>query len=188
MMNLNGQHMHGTQAFCIQILFMINQHTRSMNNTESNTSLDNIFYESIRTLLATSDVPHMKECINRALVQMHGELNIPDQETKPSHMITSVKRYIDKHYAKDISLATLSNEFFIHPIYLSRLFKEKMGVNYLDYVTELRMTRAKEMMKNPTLKVYEIGQMVGYDSPSYFSKLFKSVTGMTPKEYKEQVT
>lgn len=186
-MNRNGRESHEIQAFCIQILFMISQHLRSINNMKYSASLDNALFATVRDLLLSSDVTGMKDSIANALARMNEEVNPLDQAAKPCHMIAKVQRYIDEHYAQDISLTTLSNVFFIHPIYLSRLFKEKTGMNYLDYVTEVRIMHAKEMLRNPALKVYEICQMVGYDSPRYFSKLFKSLTGTTPKEYKESV-
>ncbi|MDQ6422983.1 response regulator [Paenibacillus sp. LHD-117] len=184
-MNYEGCKPHEIQAFCIQILFMISQHLYSIHNIKSPSQTDTALFVSIRAMLLSSDVTSMKKSIADALDRMNQELNPSDQEAKSSHTIAKVQRYIDEHYAQDISLTTLSNVFFIHPIYLSRLFKEKTGKNYLDYVTEVRIMRAKELLKNPALKVYEICQMVGYDSPRYFSKLFKSLTGMTPKEYKE---
>ncbi|MDQ8735203.1 response regulator [Paenibacillus sp. LHD-38] len=184
-MNYEGCKPHEIQAFCIQILFMISQNLYSIHNMKSSAKTDNVMFATVRALLLSSDLTSMKDSIAGALDRMNQELNPVDQEAKSSHTIAKVQRYIDEHYAQNISLTTLSNVFFIHPIYLSRLFKEKTGKNYLDYVTEVRIMRAKELLKNPALKVYEICQMVGYDSPRYFSKLFKSLTGMTPKEYKE---
>lgn len=184
-MTHHGCNTYEIQAFCIQILFMISQHLHSINNLKSNASMDNALYASIRIMLLSSDVASVKDCVSSCLVQLNQELDPSVQKSKPFHMIANVQRYIDEHYDQDISLTKLSNVFFIHPIYLSRLFKEKTGMNYLDYVTEVRMMHAKKMLKDSTFKVYEICQLVGYDSPRYFSKLFKTLTGMTPKEYKE---
>jgi|GEM_PF-319126 len=173
------------QAFNIQILFLVSQHLHSINSFKNSPNADQLLFKAIRDLLHTVDVAVMKDMIEDYLDRIKQELSAEDPSAKPVHLIDRIQRHIDEHYAEDVSLTTLSNVFYIHPIYLSRLFKEKTGMNFLDYVTEVRIARAKEMLRDPAFKVYEIGQMVGYDSPRYFSKLFKSLTGMTPREYKE---
>ena len=72
----------------------------------------------------------------------------------------------------------------MNPAYLSRLFKQQCGKNYSDYLTELRIRRVKELLADPTVKVYEAGYQVGYKNTQHFYKIFKQATGMTPTEYR----
>ena len=95
--------------------------------------------------------------------------------------------YIRNHYQEPISLASLAEQFYLHPNYLSRLFKEKTGKNFIDYITEIRMDKVKEMLADPNGKISDISQAVGYENPRYFSKVFKQTTGFTPREYREHI-
>ena len=101
-------------------------------------------------------------------------------------MIREVQLYIRQHYSTNITLNSLAERFFLHPNYLSRLFKEKTGKNFVEYLTEVRIEHIKELLKNSDLKIVEICTMTGYDNPRYFSKVFKQATGMTPREYRER--
>lgn len=100
-------------------------------------------------------------------------------------IIYEIQNFICSHYRENISLHMLAEQFYIHPNYLSRLFKEKTGKNFAEYVTEVRMNKVLELLKDSDYKMLEICQMVGYDNPRSFSKAFKHYTGLTPSEYRE---
>lgn len=97
--------------------------------------------------------------------------------------ILKVKDFIDENYAESISLKKMSDYIYISQSYLSFSFKAIVGVNFNDYVTKVRMERAKELLPSPGYKVYEVCEMVGYRDKKYFSDLFKKYTGMLPKEW-----
>ena len=122
---------------------------------------------------------------NRAYI-LSLEKSIQQATPYVSDTVQSIQRYIQEHYAEDISLQTLANQFFLHPNYLSQLFTEKTGRNFIDYLTQVRMEKAQGLLRDTGLRVYDISQMVGYESPKYFSKVFKEVTGCTPKEYRDR--
>lgn len=98
-----------------------------------------------------------------------------------------VKAYINIHYREDLSLNTLADFFYVSPVYLSRVFKKKTGRNYIEYLTSVRIEKAKEYLSDRSMKVYSIPPLVGYDNPRYFNKLFKENVGMTPGEYRERI-
>ncbi|GAA6295268.1 response regulator [Enterocloster asparagiformis] len=101
----------------------------------------------------------------------------------------AVKRaveYIDRYFYQELTLAGVAKEVHMHPNYFGNLFKKKTGVSYLTYLTSVRMEKARELLDNPNLKVYEVGQIVGYYSPKHFSKVFKKHTNMTPNEYRDR--
>lgn len=70
--------------------------------------------------------------------------------------------------------------------YFSLVFKQNTGETFIEYLTGVRIGKAKELLHNTTLKFYEIAEQVGYKDPNYFSILFKKHTGMTPKDYREK--
>lgn len=107
------------------------------------------------------------------------------KKDKSNSIIKKALNYIDVNYTSDISLDGVSKEVDVTPYYFSRLFKEELGVNFVEYVTNMRMEKAKELLKKDGLSVKEICVEVGYSDPNYFSRMFKKHEGITPSEYKE---
>ncbi len=108
-------------------------------------------------------------------------------EKYPSHAMRIVDKamdYILNNYKENITLEDVAKYVNVHPVHLSRLFKQELDKNFKHIITEIRVAKAKELLKNPSLKVYEIAQAVGYRKPRYFSDLFKEFTGITPLEYR----
>ncbi|MGG1517167.1 helix-turn-helix domain-containing protein [Paenibacillus oryzisoli] len=105
---------------------------------------------------------------------------------KKKDVISEIKDYVAAHYDSNITLADLSARFFINPYYLSQLFKEKTGDTYLSYVMSVRMNKAKALLEETDLRVYEICQRVGYADTNHFSKLFERMVGSTPTEYRKK--
>ncbi len=107
------------------------------------------------------------------------------KEAQSSSIIDKAKDYIGARYNKDISLDDVSREVDISPYYFSKIFKEATGENFIEYVTNIRITKAKELLKNSEYSIKEICAEVGYSDPNYFSRTFKKNVGVTPTEYKE---
>lgn len=92
--------------------------------------------------------------------------------------------YIQENYNKDISLDDVSGIVNISPYYFSKIFKEETGENFIEYVTKVRIEKAKEFLAQPDISIKEAGIRSGYTDPNYFSRIFKKQTDMTPSEYK----
>jgi two-component system response regulator YesN len=104
-----------------------------------------------------------------------------------SRVVSLIKDYIEEEFRKEIGLSELADRVFLNPQYISQLFKKQTGQTITDYLLQVRIDKAKEILKyNLELKVYEVGELVGYSDPVYFNRLFKKMTGMTPKEFKEK--
>ena len=113
---------------------------------------------------------------------------ISSHSTKENSIIDQAVLYINKNYNKDISLADVSREVNISPYYFSKVFKDEMGENFIEYLTNIRIEKAKDLIKNSECSMKEICVMVGYSEPNYFSRSFKKKVGVTPTEYKEGKT
>ncbi len=107
-------------------------------------------------------------------------------EKRLNSLILMAVNYIKENYRKEIALEDISREVNISPHYFSKLFKEQVGENFIDYITSLRIQKAKEHLAENRLSVKEICFDIGYTDPNYFSRLFKRVVGITPTEYKEK--
>ncbi|QYR21082.1 response regulator [Paenibacillus sp. sptzw28] len=98
-----------------------------------------------------------------------------------------IKQYIAEHFQKDITLEMISKEVKLSPFYISKLFKEQFGVNYIDFLTECRIEKAKSLMNRPDVPLKEIAFEAGYNDPNYFSKVFKKMCGVSPTEYRNRI-
>ena len=110
-------------------------------------------------------------------------------DTKPKEnknlIMQTVLEFIHSNYSRQITLKDAADAACINHIYLSTLFKKNMGINFIDYLTEYRISQAKELIEGTMLRMNKIAKMVGYESPQYFGKVFKNYTGMSPYEYKQ---
>ncbi|REE85127.1 two-component system response regulator YesN [Paenibacillus taihuensis] len=119
--------------------------------------------------------------------QQLGRLNsVLDRGVERScdEIIESVQHYVQQHYAEDLSLQWVSDNYYIHPNYFSKRFKSVAGVSFSDYVTRVRIDRSKELLRTTTLKIARISQLVGYEDQNYFCNVFKKVTGVSPSAYR----
>ncbi len=105
---------------------------------------------------------------------------------KNKQLFLQVEEYITAHYTQDISLEEVAELLDFSPFYLSKLFKSTVGTSFIDYLTELRLNAAKDLLLHSQSSAKEIGEAVGYPNSNYFNKLFKKKTGFTPIEYRNQ--
>jgi two-component system response regulator YesN len=100
-------------------------------------------------------------------------------------MINKAKIYINEHYKEEeLSLNQVAAKVFISPNHFSAMFSQKTGQTFIKYLTDLRMNKAKELLKCSDMRTAEIGYQVGYKDPHYFSYLFKKTQNCTPKQYR----
>lgn len=98
--------------------------------------------------------------------------------------IQQIKQYVAEHSHEDISLEAIGKKFELNPFYISKMFKDQLGVNYIDFLTECRIEKAKKLMADPERSLKEITFEVGYNDPNYFSKVFKKMSDVSPTEYR----
>jgi len=107
------------------------------------------------------------------------------QPNRELNTIEEIAYYIQKNYSEEISLQEFSEKFYLSREYISRKFKQIYGENLSDYLVRTRINRAKELLKFPNLKIYEIAGEIGYQDDKYFRKIFKKMVGMTPNEFRK---
>ena len=111
------------------------------------------------------------------------EEKYPPAGEEPSAVIDNVKSYVAANLEYDHRLAEVASLFFYNEAYLGRLFLKETGESFNDYLNRERVARAKHLLRSG-LRVTEVSWRVGYNSVSYFNRIFKRVTGVTPTEYK----
>ena len=122
----------------------------------------------------------LEQMICRKILQIREE-----KEEKESRPITEAKRYIQAHFQEELKLEDVSSHVGFNTTYFSSLFKKETGKNFSDYVTELRINKAKELLYSDELTIHDICEQVGYRDLKYFSRLFKKATGTSPSEYRK---
>ena len=152
---------------------------------------------AIDYILKPVDKDDVLRAIKRAVSQVEAERQLkavaPEVESleedegteKAALMMSKVKKYLEHSYMNyDLSLDSVSSLLHINASYLSSIFKRCTGINFIDYITNLRISAAKEYLGDPFKSVSEIAAMVGYDSSSYFCRAFKKNTGFSPTDYR----
>ena len=107
-------------------------------------------------------------------------------ETKHTDTIQKVMEYVNANYMKRITLNDISDHVSFSVSYLSRIFKEEKGLSLSSYINEVRIRNAKSMLLSSDIPLSSLAYCCGFDDQSYFSKVFKKLTGTTPGKYREK--
>ena len=97
-----------------------------------------------------------------------------------------IKDYIDRNYKKDISAKDVAGILGYSDVYFSKVFKQLFDDNFINYLTKIRMDRAKLLLKDVSFNIKEVGKSVGYADSNYFTKVFKRSIGISPSEYRSK--
>jgi YesN/AraC family two-component response regulator len=148
------------------------------------------FFPDLMTLYKYSNMKSLEELY--AKISWACRTITSQYATREDHpaidLMAKAKNYIDAHFDDPLlSIGSVAEYLGLTPAYFSRLCKKAYGMTYIDYVTKLRMDKAKKTLsQNPQMKISAIADSVGYNSPSYFNYLFKKIVGKTPKEFQNE--
>lgn len=109
------------------------------------------------------------------------------QQARRDKLVELALEYVKEHYQEKITLSQAAAALNVSQGHLSSTFKKQMGKNFSDYVTEMKIEKARELIESYQYMMYEISDMLGFDTQYYFSAVFKKITGYTPKEYENMV-
>lgn len=136
-------------------------------------------------ILKPVDYEEFGDCIDRLKISIFEKNTEEEAEKSEERPISAITRYLQTHLSEDISLNTLAEEFHLNPQYISQLFKNEIGVNFLTYLTNIRMERAKKLLLSTGLSITEISEQVGYGDYRVFTKVFKKAESVTPSRYRK---
>lgn len=122
----------------------------------------------------------LKSWVNMALVEQ-------GKEERGGHLLLKAEEYIIKNYRQPLSLTDVANQCYLSPNYLSRLFRERKRMTFLEMLTSVRIENAKRLLHDPSVRIYEIAEAVGYGSWKHFCRVFKEMTNTTPTEYRKKL-
>jgi len=129
------------------------------------------------------------ESLGKGLMEwIQGTLSKLDPVRQEGQVLARAKKYIQAHLQHPVNLTEVSQETHVTPQYLSKLFREKSGETFIEYITRLRIEEAKRLLAEPGVKVYEVAGNVGYSHWKHFSRVFKQYTGYGPSDYKNRMS
>lgn len=132
--------------------------------------------------LQLSDIHKFRAWLTESIATFTAQMEKRSSERAVSS-IELARQYIDLHLSEDLSLDAVAAKVFISPKYLSRLFKEELGVTYTEYVTTQRLEKAKTLIESSHMTIEQVASTVGYGTSAYFIKKFKETYGCTPRNY-----
>lgn len=144
--------------------------------------LDELYSEIYKSSSINRVIDLMKHFTHEIL-----EIVAVSRNTRIRKVIEMGKEYIQKHFNEDISVTEVAEHLYVTPNYLSRIFKKETGEGCAEYINQVRMEKAKALLKNTLYLAYEIAEMVGFRDANYFSLAFKKYTGMSPTEYRDSI-
>jgi two-component system, response regulator YesN len=152
-----------------------------------------IYYNSFDYILKPIDPELLNEALERAVKEWKKgtstnsveEATVVDAKIEEEETIMKkIGEYLRENYQYEINLQEIADCFYLSREYISRRFKQEFNETITDYLTRIRVEKAKELLKNQHLKIYEIAYQVGYQNEKYFSKVFKKLVGSTPNDYR----
>jgi AraC-like DNA-binding protein/ligand-binding sensor protein len=121
---------------------------------------------------------HLSLVSNQVMVQ---------QQNSETPVIARAKEYILEHQTDDLSLAQVARAVNTSTFYFCKIFKKSTGINFTDYLSRVRIEKAKNLLLNPNLRISEIAYEVGFQSLTHFNRVFKKILGQSPTEYRGQL-
>ncbi|MGQ3477706.1 response regulator transcription factor [Paenibacillus sp. TY11] len=149
------------------------------------TQMDQVGFDPVHAQKMVHSFPHLKEWIFSMMNKLKSEWSASEQSAK-SYVVKQVQELISQDKGQELSVKTIADQVYLHPVYLSKIYKAETGEGLGDYIIRMRMERALYLLKYSNKKIYEITTELGYQNPQYFSKMFKKHYGMTPHEFRDQ--
>ncbi len=140
----------------------------------------------LRALDGADTIPAVIALRNSALADFAGRVQRRQEHFRSSSYVEQCCDYVAKHYREKISLPEIAGRLGISAPYLSRLFSEEKGASLREYIVKVRVEKAKNLLMYADQSMQTIGEYVGFPSQSYFCRMFRKVTGMTPRSFREK--
>ncbi|MDR1564912.1 MAG: response regulator [Oscillospiraceae bacterium] len=108
-------------------------------------------------------------------------------ESGSSFIVSNALKYIDRHYNEKLTLIEVAEKTYVSQWHLSKLLKKHTNQSFCDILNQARIRRAKDLLDDPSLKIHEISEKVGFSDVTHFSKIFKKIEGVSPNEFRNSV-
>ncbi len=154
---------------------------------ENITEADRKTAEKCREMHLFENLSDYRDYFTDWLLDLNKRLGDRPDDINIRQKIIQARQYIDEHYDSDLNMAVVSNHVSMNYSLFSYSFKQYTGMNFVNYLKEIRIAKAKELLETTDLRVNEISRQVGYDNEKNFMKIFKAYCGVTPGEYRKNM-
>ena len=179
----NFQSLLMRQYLAVDIFIAINTFYKKNGIERKSENYAEVFAEKIQNVHTVEDMRKVLQKVLSDTLARRDEIS----GSKYAHVIDWAERYVNTHYmSEDISLNSVAEYVNMNPSYFSSVFRKEKGITFVEYLTRVRLERAKELLLCSSLKISEIAYKVGYNDPQYFSHLFKKYNQCSPKDYRQQ--
>ncbi|CAI6086582.1 response regulator transcription factor [Cohnella sp. JJ-181] len=168
---------------CLQIVLAVGQLVLELNAQSA--AFEASEAGLIESLLGQETLSGMRALVESYVMAAYERIR-DKRSGKTANLVERVQAIIDERYGDGgLTVAEIGKEVYLTPTYVSLLFKQETGRTIGEYLTQVRIGRAKAMLRDPRYKLYDICHAIGFTDPSYFTKLFKKETGVTPSAYRD---
>lgn len=143
-------------------------------------------YDIISKIKNLPNLSQLHETMKEILLLYISELT-DVKKMNEEYIVKKAKKYIENHYHQEITLASLASLFRLHPNYFSSLFKAHTNITVRDYICQVRIQNAMQLLQQPDSRILDVALSVGYQDAAHFTRAFKRQTSMTPSLYKQTV-
>ena len=168
------------REWVLKILLDIKLKFKSLQNFQTNYSVE-VLHHAVTDTDTIYQLRELMLAFSTEIISLMKDFPINSSRSE----IAEAQRFVFEHIHKKITLAEVSNHLYLNPSYFSRLFKKETGQNFIEYVTKMKIQRAKELLDQSNNSVEDISQMLGFENKSYFIRIFKSYVHSTPSKYRE---
>jgi two-component system, response regulator YesN len=177
------QHKFTAQNFAMHLINRLEAYLQRMN--QSLYSLLGIELKDLDILLQFETIDDIRLWLREKMLEISASIQARRQH-KHSRLIEEIERCVAERMSDKATLREVARRLSFSPNYLSHIFKEETGERFSNYIVRKRLDKACELLQTTNLKIFEISDMLGYSTVTYFSRQFRSVYGMTPGDYRRQ--
>ena len=139
-----------------------------------------------RFMLKPSNMEELEEAL-QIMTQRCGKDGEPEEETADNasgFIVRNAIAYMEEHYQEKLTLNKVADQIYVSQWHLSKLLNKQEGKNFSEILNQIRINKAKELLKDPALRIADIAEMVGFVEVAHFSRVFKKVAGVSANEYR----
>ncbi len=178
----NGDDLLKIKSACIQFIFMLAEVSDDCLTGETKKWTSRFTF----SLADAHSIGQLKTCLNLAEETLIQNL-FQSSVLKRNLLIQKATSIIESQFQTRLTQNAIAKAVYLTPSYFSKVFKETVGCNFSQYLNQIRVEKAKELLANPLIDLDDIPAMVGYENRSYFGKVFKKLTETTPKRYRKGI-
>ena len=180
----SGSDLNKIKNLLFELLIRARDTTNNLSNTLQKTSYTNEAFDSIFAFFSNcNERGQLEDFVQQRLFECASHVT-KIRTKKENPVIKKVTQYVQDNLSKELSLDAVAQQVNMSSFYLSKLFKEETGETFINYVTDRRLEKSSQLLKETEKSIKEITADVGYNDQNYFSKLFKNKYGLSPTEYR----